>query len=92
MRIVSMMARALTRLLLAPGLLLRGGNPLTIQEETGEAAGAQQFAGAAVGQTAGRARLTRRAHPRAPMILLLALVAVELVWIAVIGYLLYLAI
>ena len=76
-RIVSV-ARATVRLPLAPALLRRGGDALAIQEETREATI--------------QVRPGNPARRRAPMVLLLVFVAVELAWIAVIGYLLYLAI
>ena len=75
-RIVSM-ARA-TKHLLPPTLVRRGRNSLAIQEETGE--------------VAARVRATTRSPLRAPLILLLAFVAVELAWVVVIGYILYLAV
>jgi hypothetical protein len=51
---------------------------LAIQEETGEVAAS--------------VRPTKGGRLQAPLILLLAFVAVELTWVAVIGYLLYLAV
>ena len=74
---IVLIARAAKRLL-PPTLVRRGRNSLAIQEETG--------------QVAASVRPTKSGGRRAPLILLFAFVAVELTWVAVIGYLLYLAV
>ena len=85
-RIVST-ARSMPRRLLAR-VLSREGNSLTIQQETSEAVEAHQRAEArAIGS-----RARRRAKRRGSLILLLASLVVELVWIAAIGYLIVRAI